>query len=274
MTRKSPSRLKRDHQKIPKKENIAAIIVDKVNSKIFFTTNDMLLNQLHRDGPRVAKSFDSLAGDHLVVCSAIFGRVQGLLIRHLPRLEDNGFKATATRLLSNAANSYVASIELARHGYPRQYGAVARMFIEALATVIALAIKEGALDKFHSGTLDSAKCISLAKPVLPMIGQIWGLLSNSFVHIGKRHSVLEPPSVYTADDEALSFIITSMRGSALLLYIVADLIVSDENGAPGFWKREDQKVSFDPEPELSQWMAGFLGMIPSYGDQLDDPEPI
>ena len=259
MTRRSQSRLRRDRQKIPKRANIAGVIVDDENKRVLFTTNDILVNQLQRDGPRVARSFDRLAKEHIVQCSAIFGQIQGLLLRQMTRMEETSFKATAARLLFNASNSYVASIEVARHGYPRQYGAVARMVIETLATVIVLAIKPKALEEFHADKLDLAKCVGWAKAALPLLPRFWGLLSNDFVHIGTCHSIIEPPSDYTEHDEALGFLITSLRGNVLLLYIVADLIFSDEPGAPGFWKREGEKASFDPVPELGEWMEGFIG---------------
>ncbi len=65
---------------MPKRDNIAGVIVDEASERILFTTNDMLVNQLHRDGPRVARSFDRLAKDHIVACSGVFGRVYGILV--------------------------------------------------------------------------------------------------------------------------------------------------------------------------------------------------
>ena len=50
MTRKSEARLKRGHREMPKRDNIAAVILDRASETILFTTNDMLVNQLQRDG--------------------------------------------------------------------------------------------------------------------------------------------------------------------------------------------------------------------------------
>ncbi|TGP27966.1 MULTISPECIES: hypothetical protein [unclassified Mesorhizobium] len=213
MTRKSRARLDRDSRRIPRKDNIASVTVDHKNEQIIFTTNDMLVKQIHRDGPRLARSFDRLTKKQIAECSAVFGQVQGLVLRHLSRLGDDDFKATSARLLASASNSLVASIEVARHGYRRQYGVLARTFIETVATVIAFAIKESALQQFHAGRLDSNKCVTWAKAAVPPIGPLWGMLSREFVHIGKGHSAFEPPSLYTADDEALTFIINSLRGN-------------------------------------------------------------
>ncbi len=163
MTRKSEARLKRGYREMPKRDNIAAVILDRASETILFTTNDMLVNQLQRDGPRVARSFDRLANDHITACSGVFGRVCGMLLNQLQLPPDNSFKATTARLLSNACNSYVASIEVARHGFPRQYGAIARMVIETVATVIVIAVKQGALEQFHAGKLESQQMRRLGK---------------------------------------------------------------------------------------------------------------
>ncbi len=261
MTRKSQARLARDRRKIPKRNNIASITVDEESKQIIFTTNDMLVKQLQRDGPSVAKSFDRLTKDDIIACSAVFGRVQGILLRHLPRIEDIDFKATAARLLFSASNSFIASIEVARHGYPMQYGVVARMMIETLATVIAIAIKDTALDELHNGTLKSTKCITWSKEALPPLGQYWGMLSNSFVHIGKGHSDFQGPFRYKSDNEALRFIMSSLRGNIWLLDVVTDLVFSDESGETRYWRRTGPEAWFDPTPEMREWTDNFFASI-------------
>jgi hypothetical protein len=229
----------------------------------------MLLNQIHRDGPRIARSFDQLAKNDLDACSCVLGRVSGMLVNQLRRPYDNSFKATAARLLLNACHSYIASLEVARHGYPRQYGAVARMVVEAVATVIAIAIREGALEQFHAGTLESSKCITLAKKVLPL-GLVWGSLSNDFVHIGRNHALLERPLLYTRDHEAIGFLLTSIRCNALSLYIVADLVFSDEHSQHHFWKRAGQEAHFDPASDVRAWMENFCKPIIDEVDAFPD----
>jgi hypothetical protein len=233
--------------------------VDRDSEKIIFTTNDMLINQLHRDGPRVAKSFDRLTKNDIAECSAVFGQVQGLLLRHLPRLGDADFKATAARLLYGASNSLVASIEVARHGYRRQYGAIGRVLIETLATVIVIAVRANALEEFHLGTLSSTKCITWSKAALPPLGQYWGMLSNEFVHIGKGHSNFESPGRLCAEDnEALRFVISSVRGNVWLLHVVTDLIFSDETDTTRYWRRDGREARFDPTPKMREWTETFL----------------
>lgn len=238
--------------------------IDEVRGRLVFTTNDMLVNQLHRDGPRICRSFDKYTKNSIAECSPIFGRVQGMLLQHLPRLNDDGFKATSARLLTSASNAYVAGIEVARHGYRRQYGIMARALLETLATVIVLAIRPTALEEFHTGNLRSTKCVGWSKDVLPPIGEYYGMLSNEFAHIGKKHAIFEPPTLYKEDDEALPFIINSIRGDTWLLYVVAELVYYDEFPNARYWfDHRNGAVAYNPSPEERAWMARFLEPVES-----------
>lgn len=255
-------RSKRDAQgktpKFPRPEKLATLHIDTDNERFVFTTKDMIQNQLRRDGPKIRRSFDLVAKDDIAACSAVFGLAAGLCFRHLPRFDDNGYKATVSRLLSSAMSTYLASIEVARHGYRRQYGVLARSLIETIATVIAIAIRPTALEQFHAGTLQSTKCVGWAKEVLEPLGMYYGMLSDQFVHIGPAHAAFEPIRLYTPDDEALSFIASSMRGNVWMLFLTAELVFHDEIGNCRYWKPMGEGVAFDPSPEERQWMASFL----------------
>ncbi|WP_374991567.1 SEC-C metal-binding domain-containing protein [Bradyrhizobium sp. LHD-71] len=56
----SGKKFKHRHGKVPAKNNIAGILLDAENNRRIVVTKDFLLNQLHRDGPKVARSFDRL----------------------------------------------------------------------------------------------------------------------------------------------------------------------------------------------------------------------
>jgi len=257
MTKKSYGRKDRDRRGIPRKDNVASITINEEKRRITFTTNDMLTKQIQRDGPLVAKSFDRLTKRQMAECSKVCGRVQGALVRHLPRMDDDDFEATAARLLFSASNALVASIEVARHGYPRQYGPLARVMIETLATVVVLAIKKGALAEFHAGTLSSTKCVTWSKEALPPLGQYWGMLSNTFVHIGKDHADFEGPVAYKQNDMALQFVMTSVRGNVWLLDVVTDLVYSD-SGNGRYWRRNGPEAWFEPTPDVQLWTEEFV----------------
>lgn len=259
MTRKSDGRKKRDRQSFPPADQVAALQFNNHLQKYVIVKRNMLTNQIYRDGPTIARSFDKLVKPHITESSDIFSLSSSLMLTHLPNLNDDGFKATSARLLLSASNSYVASIQAARHGYRRQFGILARSMIEALATVMTLAIKPDALVQFHAGTLPSNKCVGWAKAVLEPIGRYYGMLSDEFVHIGKSHSYFEPPSHYKSDEEALPFIISCIRGNAWLLLVVSEFIFHDDVNDSKFWKVVGESaVAYAPNDEVRQWSDDFL----------------
>jgi len=263
MTKRTRTKKIRNRFAIPPERRVASIRVDRDKKLIVVTTKDMIKNQLNRDGPKIRRSFDIVARSHIAACGEIFGEAVGLIIRHLPRLDDYGYKATASRLLSTGANTYLASIEVARHGYRRQYGILARSLIETIATVIAITIQPKALEEFHAGKLRSTKCIGWAKGVIEPLGMYYGMLSDQFVHTGPAHASFEPLAPYTSDDEALKFIASSMRGDAWMLYLAAELVFHDEVESPRYWKSVgDGVAAYNPSQDERQWMNEFL-ILPS-----------
>ena len=260
MTRKSKARLRRGQRKIPKSDDTAGVVM--MEGKAIFITNDMLIKQLQRDGPKVARSFDGLARRDIVECSRIFARCSARLIPFMPQPDETGFKETAARLLFSALNAYVASIEVARHGYPRQYGASARLVVETIAVVLDIATVADSLEKFHKGKLKSTKSMQSAKKCLPMLGEIYGLLSNDFVHIGRGHATLEGPSLYNPGDQALRFVTMTSRALVVFIDVVADLIFGSDAGRPIYWKPEGGGWRFDPDPEILALMEVALQTEP------------
>jgi hypothetical protein len=257
VTKKSDDRQRRDRRDIPAREDVAAISIDRDNERFILLKKDMLENQLYRDGPRIARSFDKIARPYIKDASNIFAKSQAVILKHLPKLENDGYKATVSRLLAGAANSYIASIEVARHGFKRQFGMISRSLVEALATAIVLAIKPNALEQFHQGTLRSTLCVGWAKEALPPIGLYYGMM-NDFVHIGKLHAYLEIPSLYKPDDEALPFILNGLRSNVWLLYVVSELLYADEVHSPAFWHPAGEGYAYAPTDAAKAWMDQFL----------------
>jgi hypothetical protein len=260
VSRQSRRRAVRRREKLVASGNIASARIDPEKQRVVFTTKDMILNQLSRDGPKIRRSFDQVSRNDLAACSALFGAAQGLVTRHLHRLDDARYKATVSRLFSSASYTYLASIEVARHGYRRQYGILARTFVETIATIIALSHVPTALNEFHAGTLRSTKCIGWASKVLPPLGRYYGMLSEEFVHVGPAHAAFEQLSPYSPNDQALSFIIGSLRGGVWMLYLAAELAFHEEVQFPRYWKAAGGGVAYDPSDEERQWMSDFLGL--------------
>ncbi|WP_157999983.1 hypothetical protein [Sphingomonas elodea] len=258
MTKRTKTKTTRKKFGIPPRNKVSSIRIDRENGLVFVITNDIIQNVLRRDGPRVRRSFDALTRSDVSECSALLGEVMHILMKHLPKFEDYGYKATVSRLLNTAANTYLASIETARHGFRRQYGVLARTFIELIATVIVIATRPDALEKFHEGNLPSPKCIGWAKNVLEPIGIYYGLLSDQFAHVGPVHAILESPKPYDVDDRALRFIVGTMRANIWMLYLVAELAYHDDISDLRYWRLHEDGVLYDPSDEERAWMSAFL----------------
>jgi hypothetical protein len=155
--------------------------------------------------------------------------------------------------------TFMASIEVARHGFRRPYGAMARNIIEALATVLHISIEPEALKNFHAGRLQSTRSIAAAKKALPPFGHQYGLLSEHFVHINRAHAGLEPIVSYEEDEEPLAFIISTLRANAWLIYAVAELVFHDEILTPRYWRYLGQGAfAYDPSVAGRAWLKEFL----------------
>jgi hypothetical protein len=269
MTKGSQSRIKRRRANLPPERNVAFFKIDHEEKKFIVVTKDYLINQLRRDGPKIARSFDRLIKDDLNATGELLAQVSGLLRHHLRRLGDDDIQAISARLLANAMSSFIASVEVARHGFRRQYGSVARPVIEALTTILYLQLEEGSLDLFLAGKLNSTKTISKAKGVLPPIGWLYGLLSNEFVHIGPNHAKFEPVLEYQEVDEALKFIGAMMRGNAWLIYVVAELVFHKDVERPRYWRSHGGgRFEYAPSEREMTWLKEFFD---KYSDEEDTP---
>lgn len=263
MTRKSVSRRKRDRNKLPSSRSVAFRRLDHSKSLEILFKDDMLLNQLQRDGPKIARSFDKALKKPLQEASRLLSMTMGILSKHLFAPDDRSSRATTARLVANAVNSYIASVEVARHGYPLQHGTMSRSIVEALATVIVIVTNPAALGEFHDGQLSSSKCVGQAKKTLPLIGPLWGMLSNEFVHIGLLHANLEFPKRFSPKDERLEFVADSIVLNAWLLYVVTELIYHDEVWCI-YWKKVGHGVIFEPTLEGQDWLDRFTSELEAH----------
>jgi len=164
---------------MPTVENTAAIVFNPDEKRIAVVTKDILVNQISRDGPIIAKSFDRLTKNDIRAMSAVVADAMGLMFRHMP-VDTEDYKPTCARLLSSILTTFMASIEVARHGYRRPYGAMVRNIVEGIATILHISIEPAALKDFHAGNLQSTKSITVAKKVLPEFGRVYGTLSQYF----------------------------------------------------------------------------------------------
>jgi hypothetical protein len=220
---------------LPPKENVAAVLLDRESKHAVVVTKDILINQIFRDGPKIAKSFDRLTENDIRAISAVLADAMGVIFSHVV-IDAEDYKPTCARLLASAITAFMASLEVARHGFRRPYGAMARIILETLATVLHIVVEPAALGQFNAGTLRSTRSVTVAGKVLPLFGRQYGMLSDLFVHINKSHAGLDPIVSYEKDDAALGFILKSLRATAWLIYAVAELAFHDDVSSPRYWR--------------------------------------
>jgi hypothetical protein len=258
-----PPRRKRP---LPTPQNIANIYVDYEIKRVVVITKDILLNQLRREMPLIAASFDEITIDELQQVSELIAATYGILSPRLigRDLTDQNLAPTCARLLYSAATTFTGCVQLARSGFPRQYMMLNRSVVETVSSVLRLTIDAKALREFYNGKFNSSKTIHAAKQVLPVFGPLYGMLSNQFVHIGEGHSQIEKIGRYSKDDEALSVILINMKITAWLIYVATELVFRASVPAPRYWKvltrhPEGDEVMYAPSEAEKEWQAGFFG---------------
>lgn len=248
---------------LPPEENVAAVIVDPGRKRALVVTKDILVNQILREGPVIAKSFDRLTEAHTREMSAVLADAMSVIFPHMV-VDSDDYKPTCARLLASGITAFMASLEVARHGFRRPYGAMARNLIETLATVLHISVEPGALKQFNAGTLQSTKSITVASKVLPPFGRQYGMLSDRFVHVSKSHAGFDPIVAYEKDDDALGFIVLSLKSNAWLIYAVAELVFYDDIASPRYWKNVGRGAfEYDPSDDergrLKRFFDGGIG---------------
>lgn len=246
-------------KKMPSPGNILSIKIDKKSEKIIIASKDMLINQIHRDGPKIAKSFDQIIKNDINEISEIFSNSSLLISNHLS-INSDDFKSTCAGLLSSCLTTFIASIEVARHGIRVPYGTLARQIIETLCTILDLATNENSLSDFHDGKLKSTMSVTRAKKFIPNIGEIYGMYSNEFTHINRNHSRFQPLSPYRKGDPELDFILPSIKANSWMIYVISELVFHSDVQSPRYWEYNGENgYSFAPTDEEVAWAENFLG---------------
>jgi hypothetical protein len=160
----------------PHPDKLSGLYVNHELKKVIFITKDAMINQLKRDCPKIALSFDAVIEEELEKVSAMLARTVPVLS---PRIvgRDLGYNArgaTCARILDTAMTTLIACLHLARGGVRLQYMALSRNVLETICTVLHLMVDPNAVNEFHAGRLKSTKSITFANRVVPGFGKLYG----------------------------------------------------------------------------------------------------
>lgn len=264
--RKSKNKKRSIHKRKPlcpaeKIVRIGSTLVDHDKSEIFLFSEDILINQLRRDGPKIETSFDSLCESDLIQLSRLLSKASGLLYTGLTIAvrENDELRVACAQLLMNASNSFGAAVAILRMGYVLQPGIIIRSLLEAVSTSLHLLQKPSDLSAYQNHTLQSTKTIKLAKEALPLFGSLYGHFSENFVHIGSLHKSIAPVREYTESHDALKVNLSSLRIAVWLLYVTAELAFNEVTKQPRYWYPVKNGYKYEPSEEERKWMDSFFG---------------
>jgi len=243
---------------------VASAMMDPEAKKLYLFTDDMLINQLRREGPRIEASFDTLCANDLAELSSLFSKANGLFFSGMAvgTKQDDDLRVACSQLLMNAANSFAAAVAVLRMGYVLQPGIILRSLLEAVSTALHLLLNPKDLQAYKSHTLQSPKTIAAAKKVLPPFGLLYGNYSDNFAHIGHLHKSLTPVREYTEKHEALGANLSMLRIAAWLLYVTAELVFNELVDRPRYWHPVEQGYAYAPSDDEKNWMQKFFNFTP------------
>ena len=251
------------------KNRLYAQIVDLERKVQIVTSNDVLFNQLRRDGPRIADAFDGICAQDLEALNQEFCQFIATLAQvtiNLQRREGlcGDEYITNLTLLSNTAQTIIAAIELTRRGFRLQPGILLRNVLESVSTVCHIVMHHDDLQKIKSGELSSTRTITSAKKVFPPIGHFYGLLSKNFVHVGRFHSSVDDfisIKEYEVGEEALDFNLSVLRFAVWSLNVATELAFFDNLVSHRYFRRiSENGFVFSPAPEERERMEQFLSV--------------
>jgi hypothetical protein len=253
----------------PSEDRVIGGYFDTERKVTFVATNDILRKTITRDGPLIGSSFDRFCGAELASIDELFSAAAFIVLLGFRRAIDDDSQAHTTMgsLLYNAGSGLTAATQLIRLGHALSVCVVGRNVLEVIATVLHLGTRPFDLEKFLKGDFDSTRAISTAKKVLPPFGDMYGLLSNEFVHLGRLYA---EPQLYrpyeSRKDEGLDTALAVLKTTVWLFYVTAELTFLEIVDKPRYWRTESAvsagqaMFAYDPSAAERDWMGKFLGI--------------
>lgn len=244
-------------------DDVAGVLFDPSRNQQIIVTNDLLLNQIGRDAPRIAQEVIATHRSELLEVSGLFARAHFLSLSGFIKAARSGDQlfSTLTALVHNAGGSVAAAASLICQGFRLQPIGVLRNCLENLGVASHLFLRPDELPRFQSGDLDSPKTIGSLKKLVPPMGGLYGLYSETFAHIGPLYGRIELPKRPAEDDQALPLNMAALRVGTWAFYVIAELLSVAHlgNNDAQYWRPVGNGVyAYDPAQPTRDAMAKFL----------------
>lgn len=230
--------------------------------------NDILRSTIQQVSPKVEQSFDRLCGGDLEKIDQLFSTSTLVALAGLKKARKDNWQLGIDLGLQlyHASLGLSAATQLLRLGYPLSVGVVTRNALEIIGTVLHLHMCPDDLQKFHDGRFESTKAVPSAKKVFPWFGELYGLLSNEFVHVGDQYNEIQQFRPYkTTDDVVLGNGLTILKIGVWHLYATAERIFHRFVKQPMYWVEEPSDIEgqitlrYAPTSEGGKWAGDFIG---------------
>lgn len=173
-------------------------------------------------------------------------------------------------LLYHTSLGLSAATQLLRLGYPLSVGVVARNVLEMIATVLHLHTCPDDLKKFRDGRFEyneyKKKAVPSAKKVFPWFGELYGLLSKEFVHVGEQCNEMQTFRPYkSTDDVSLGHGLTILKIEVWMFYVTVERTFYGFVKQPRYWVEKPSDIEgehilqYAPTSEEIGWAQNFTG---------------
>ncbi|MGZ5147362.1 MAG: SEC-C metal-binding domain-containing protein, partial [Burkholderiales bacterium] len=203
-------------------KDVVGMLIEDGGKKIIFKEG-FITNQLRRDAPRIAQSFDRLCEPDLVVLDKYASRCFFAVYVGLDKAKAQGeeWRSACGWLLMNALSTLVSAIDLMRNGFILQPGILIRNILEVLTAVLCIVMDKEHWKAFQADRLKPEAELKTANKVLPIFGQLYGFFSGQFAHVRKCYAQLHPIIEYPSHNyKPLSANVGFARMALWLIYVV------------------------------------------------------
>lgn len=217
--------------------NVVGILAEDGGTNIIFKEG-FIINQLGRDAPRIAQSFDRLCEADLVALDKYASRCFFTTYVGTDKAKTEGkeWREACGGLVMNALSTLVAAIDLMRDGFILQPGVLIRTLLEVLTAVLCIVVDKEHWRAFQVDRLRPEAEIATATKVLPVFGPLYGLFSGQFTHVRQFYAQVQPVIDYESRDyEPLAANIRFARMALWLIYVVTELVFY-EVSRPIYWR--------------------------------------
>jgi hypothetical protein len=151
------------------------------------TFRDLLDSYVFGSRERTTKAFDADNADLLNEAIGSIGKILGtqvILFAHGAHVV--GLRFDAFALVRTALDTLVSALHLARQRAFIEAACLVRSALESGCTALHISQDPDAYENFLKHTYHSTKSISAVKKEIPVLGEIWGALSQIAVHVSRR----------------------------------------------------------------------------------------